>query len=293
MRLSVVGLGPGRADWISAAAIDRLHTPGASVFARTRFFPGLDSLLADVRWDSFDELYERGDTLHEVHAEMAERLLTAGADVVLAVPGDGTLGEAVLDPLRRGGATIDVIPGITLGVSALAAAALAASDGAQIVEATALGGSGIDLLIELNPRWPAVITGVFNPRVAGDVKLALQRVYPAEHEITLVRHPGLTDEQIAHVTLDQLDRTSLDLDHLTHTVVPAEIGHVPNGSMHSLRAIVARLRAPVIGCPWDLEQTHQSLIPYIIEEAYEVVDAIEDDEPASMADELGDVLLQV
>jgi tetrapyrrole methylase family protein/MazG family protein len=56
---------------------------------------------------------------------------------------------------------------------------------------------------------------------------------------------------------------------------------------------VARLRAPEIGCPWDLEQTHRTLTPYVVEEAYEVVDAIQDDDPAALADELGDLLLQV
>jgi MazG family protein len=72
------------------------------------------------------------------------------------------------------------------------------------------------------------------------------------------------------------------------------LGSLPTGSAHGLRAIVARLRAPQIGCPWDLEQTHRSLIPYVIEEAYEVVDAIEqDNNPAAVADELGDLLLQV
>jgi tetrapyrrole methylase family protein/MazG family protein len=224
---------------------------------------------------------------------MAERLLGAGDDVVLAVPGDGILGEGVLETLRGNGATIDVIPGVPLGVSALAAATLPSPDGAQIVEATALGGTGIDLFVELNPRWPAVATGVFNPRIAGDLKLALQRIYPPQHEVVLVHHAGLPDQQVVRVGLDQLDRTGLELDHLTHAVVPAVSGYIPNGSMHGLRAIVARLRAPEIGCPWDLEQTHTSLIPYMIEEAYEVVDAIEDDEPASIADELGDVLLQV
>jgi tetrapyrrole methylase family protein/MazG family protein len=71
------------------------------------------------------------------------------------------------------------------------------------------------------------------------------------------------------------------------------VDYTPTGSAHQLRAIVSRLRAPEIGCPWDLEQTHRSLIPYVIEEAYEVVDAIEADDPVSLADELGDLLLQV
>ncbi len=312
MRVSVVGLGPGPVDWITSAATSRLRLPRAHVFVRTRFFPKLDQVLAGIEWQSFDDLYEQAESLAEVETLMAERLLAAGrsaeagthvgentaseiapGEVVLAVPGDGVLGEAILARLREAEAVVEVVPGVPLGVSALAAAGLSAADGVQVVEATSLGGSGIDLVIELNPRWPAVVTGVFSPRIAGDLKLALQRVYPPEHALVLVHHAGLADEQVVRVPLAELDRVRLDLDHLTHAVLPAVVGYVPTGSAHGLRAIVARLRAPEIGCPWDLEQTHHSLIPYVIEEAYEVVDAIEAEDPASLADELGDLLLQV
>jgi tetrapyrrole methylase family protein/MazG family protein len=280
-------------DWITPAALARLQTPDARVFVRTRFFPGLAGLLEGVVWTSFDEVYESASTLAEVDTTIAERLLTAGDDVVFAVPGDGVLGEAIHSRLLDSGASVDVVPGVSLGTGALAAARLPASDGAQFVEATSLGGSGIDLLIELNPRWPAVVTGVYNPRVAGEVKLALQRVYPADHLIRLVAHPGLEDLRVSELGLMDLDRVSAEFDHLTHVVIPPVVGYVPSGSAHGLRAIVARLRAPTIGCPWDLEQTHRSLIPYAIEEAYEVVDAIEDDDTSGLADELGDLLLQV
>lgn len=303
MRVSVVGLGPGPIEWLTPAARARLHTPGARVLARTRVFPGLEELLTGVSWASFDDLYETRESISDVLAGMVERVLAAGGDVVLAVPGDGLLGEAVLSALRAGGATVDIVPGVPLGIGALAAAGAEAgtgvgagsgfAEGAQIVDAGALGGSGLDLLIELNPRWPAVVTGVFSPRVASDVKLALGRVYPPEHSLRVVYHPGLPEARVTDVVLPDLDRSNLALDHLTHVVVPAAIGYTPNGSMHTLRAIVARLRAPQIGCPWDLEQTHRSLIPYMIEEAYEVVDAIEEDGTGGLADELGDVLLQV
>src|SRR5437660_1707757 len=213
MRVSVVGLGPGPLAWISSAAIDRLRTPGARVFVRTRFFPNLDQLLAGSSWESFDELYETASSLDQVNRGIAERLLASGDDVVLAVPGDGTLGEAVLERLRDAGAQVEVVPGVPLGVAALAAAAVPASDGAQVVEATALGGSGIDLLIELNPRWPAVVTGVFSPRIAGDAKLALQRVYPADEfewndvvrnlsEKLVRRHPHVFGEVVVRGASD-------------------------------------------------------------------------------------------
>ena len=291
MRISIVGLGPGPADWVTAAATSRLSTPGARLFLRTRLFPSLDQLMDGLVWESFDELYNQAASLEDVHAAMAERLLGAGEEVVLAVPGDGALGEAVLERLRAGGAVVEIVPGIPLGVGAIAAAGMPAADGAQIVEATSLSGS--ELLVELNPRWPAVVSGVFSPRIASDVKLALQRVYPPQHTLEVVYHPGLADERVQSVPLAEVDRVRVDFDHLTHVVVPPVVGYVPTGSAHSMRAIVARLRAPVIGCPWDLEQTHRSLIPYVIEEAYEVVDAIEEDDSAGLCDELGDLLLQV
>ncbi len=261
------------------------------MFARTRLHPALEAL--HVACESFDSIYEAADSLDTVHKQIAQRLLTAGEHVVLAVPGDGVLGEAVLVLLRAGGASVEVIPGVPLAIGALAAAGIDAADGAQCVEATALGGSGLSLHVELNPRWPAVVTGVFSRAVAGDLKLALLRVYPAEHAVTVVRHPGLVDQVVRAVTLAELDRADAEFDHLTHVVLPHVAFEVPTGSAHGLRAIVSRLRAPEIGCPWDLQQTHRTLTPYVVEEAYEVVDAIEEDDPAGLAEELGDVLLQV
>lgn len=64
-------------------------------------------------------------------------------------------------------------------------------------------------------------------------------------------------------------------------------------AIQQLIDVVARLRSPDNGCPWDLEQTPKSLIPYVIEEAYEVVDAIQGGDPKAIAEELGDLLLQV
>src|SRR5260370_25694673 len=160
MRVSVVGLGPGPLDWMSPAAASRLRLPGARVFARTRFFPSLERVLEGVEWQSFDDLYEQAESLAELEVAMAERLLEAGAvrdatqethlsnervapevaipesvvgEVVLAVPGDGILGEAVLARLREGGATVEVVPGMPPGVSPWAAAGLAANDGGRFV----------------------------------------------------------------------------------------------------------------------------------------------------------------
>ena len=64
-------------------------------------------------------------------------------------------------------------------------------------------------------------------------------------------------------------------------------------ALAELIAVVARLRDPRTGCPWDLEQTHASLVPYLLEEAHEVADAIRHGDDSHLAEELGDLLLQV
>src|SRR3954447_24117675 len=63
--------------------------------------------------------------------------------------------------------------------------------------------------------------------------------------------------------------------------------------IHKLLEIMARLRDPDGGCPWDLEQTFATIAPYTIEEAYEVADAIERGDMGELKEELGDLLLQV
>jgi len=287
--VTVIGLGPGPAELLTLAAQRWLTQTAVPVFARTRLHPALEG----VACVGLDSVYESAPTLGEVDGLLVARLLASGGDVVLAVPGDGVLGESILSGLRAAGASVGVVAGVPLGIGALAAAGIEVSDGVQCVEATALGGSGVSLLIELNPRWPAVVTGVYSRAVAGDLKLALGRVYPADHAVIVVHHPGASDERIELAVLSELDRLAVSFDHLTHVVLASVPVHVPTGSVHGMRAIVARLRAPEIGCPWDLEQTHQTLTPYVVEEAYEVVDAIEDQDPGELAEELGDLLLQV
>lgn len=66
-----------------------------------------------------------------------------------------------------------------------------------------------------------------------------------------------------------------------------------NEQINRLKQVIAALRHPESGCPWDLEQTHQSLLPYLVEESYEFMHSVEMQDTAAMEEELGDVLLQV
>jgi tetrapyrrole methylase family protein/MazG family protein len=125
--------------------------------------------------------------------------------------------------------------------------------------------------------------------VAQRAKIALMRFYPDEHPVTLVRAASVPGEEFKEtIPLYEIDRR-VDVDHLTSLYLPP----APPVGVERLRQIVAKLRNPDGGCPWDLEQTHESLRKFILEEAYEAVEAIDEDDDDMMVEEFGDLLLQV
>jgi tetrapyrrole methylase family protein / MazG family protein len=116
----------------------------------------------------------------------------------------------------------------------------------------------------------------------------LMAVYPDDHNVTLLRAVGTTDESLSTIPLYELDRSSA-IDHLTSLYVPPLT--VP-GSLATFQEVVALLRAPE-GCPWDREQTHRSLRPFLLEEAHEVLEALDNEDTVALEEELGDLLLQI
>jgi tetrapyrrole methylase family protein/MazG family protein len=104
------------------------------------------------------------------------------------------------------------------------------------------------------------------------VKLALLERLPGEAPVTVLARLGLPDEAVTTVPLEDLDRIVVP-DHLTSVFVELPPGG-PGEAWERLVALIERLRAPG-GCPWDAEQTHHTLARHLIEEAYEVIEAIE------------------
>ena len=141
----------------------------------------------------------------------------------------------------------------------------------------------------LNASEGVLIRELDSRALASEVKLKLMDCYP-EEEIAFVRLP---DGGIAKTELYNLDRLS-KYDHRTSAYIPSEgdLTKLERYDFADLQTILSRLCASD-GCPWDREQTHRSLRSYMVEEAYEIVDAIDADEPFHLADELGDMLLQV
>ena len=145
---------------------------------------------------------------------------------------------------------------------------------------------------DINMTQHVLIGQVYDAFIASEVKLSLMEKYAYEHPITIVTAAGSSDEKLRTVPLFELDRVT-EIDNLTTVYVPP-VREMENRlkEWSTFREIIAELRAPD-GCPWDREQTHESLKAYLIEEAHELLEAIDNEDDEGVIEELGDVLLQV
>jgi tetrapyrrole methylase family protein / MazG family protein len=301
----VVGLGPAGADLVLPAArtaIVRTHRR----FVRTARHPAVAELSRHgLDFESFDARYEEASDLEQVYSSIVATLVSAvheGGTVAYAVPGNPAVAERTVTLLHeaaaRGEIRLSIIPGLSFADLAWSKLGVDPCAGGRIVDGQrfatdAAGVSGRLLIGQCDTQL-----------VLSDVKLALLEVLAPETPVTVLQRLGLTDEFVRVVQLVDLDRV-VEPDHLTTLYVDTGTAAVA-GEFGRLVELMERLRAPG-GCPWDAEQTHHSLSRYTLEEAYEVVEAIEalpfdapeggvDDAPdayAALGDELGDLLCQV
>jgi len=132
------------------------------------------------------------------------------------------------------------------------------------------------------PDMPVLFTNVASEALALQLKNVLLTTYPGEHVVHVVGVGKMKEERIGELSGDGVGED-------TCLYVPA-LGE--GTSFEAFAEIVAHLRAPD-GCPWDMEQTHESLRKHLLEESYEAISAIDSGDFASMREEFGDMLLQV
>jgi tetrapyrrole methylase family protein/MazG family protein len=286
--ITIVGLGPGAAELLTIEAAEVLHG-AADVWARTARHPTVEAL-PEIHWRSFDELYERAEEFAEVYAAITEevlRLARRPEGVVYAVPGSPRVGEAtvgaILRAAREAGLSCRVVEGISFVEPCLSALGLDALDGVYLADA-------LDLAGRYHPPFPpsahALIAQLYSAQLAGDVKLVLMNQYPEEHPVRLIHAAGGGDSTVEDCPLHEIDRSG-KIAHLTALYVPPLAG-----ALEELQETLAHLRAPE-GCPWDREQTHLTIRGNMLEETYEVLEALDREDPRKLAEELGDLLLQI
>ncbi|MCP4513925.1 MAG: hypothetical protein GY824_01675, partial [Delftia sp.] len=235
-------------------------------------------------WHSFDRFYERADDFDEVYRAIAAEVLALGRrpqGVVYAVPGHPLVGEAsvsrILEAAGQDGLPVRVVAGLSFIAPVLTALGIDALAGLQVVDAVELAAIHHP---PLNPDLPALVAQLYSQALAAGLKLTLMNQYPPEHPLILVHSAGTDQERTLSLPLYELDRQP-DVAHLTTLYVPPL---AQTSSFEAFQETIAYLRAPE-GCPWDRKQTHQSLRSGLLEETYEVLDALDQDDVAALREE--------
>ncbi|MBL5791873.1 nucleoside triphosphate pyrophosphohydrolase [Heyndrickxia sporothermodurans] len=289
-QITIIGLGAGNMEQLPLG-VCRLLKGDNKIYLRTKEHPVIRELEGEgLTYTSFDYVYERHDQFEDVYQEITQLLLGAAKseNIIYGVPGHPLVAEKTVQLLIEEGPKQNIE--ITIGggqsfIDALFSAVKADPiEGFQLLDGTDLH------LHDIRTTQHLIIGQVYDAYVASDVKLTLMEKYPDDYEVIIVTAAGSDKELIQKVPLFELDR-QISLNNLTSLYIPP-MKELLLKEFTTFREIISELRGPN-GCPWDKKQTHQSLKKYLIEESYELLEAIDEDDIDHMIEELGDVLLQV
>jgi len=290
MTITIVGLGPGDAGLITRQAWHLLSAADV-VYLRTARHPAVAGLPAHLRLHSFDDVYDEADDFAAVYERISQEILRLGGegDVIYAVPGNPYVGETTVTSIAQGATrasiAVRIIAGLSFVEPTLAALGADALDGLQVFDAIEIA---TFLYPPVNPDVPVLLGQVYSRPLANEVKLALMSIYPAAQPVVLVHAAGEPGQVVENLALYEIDRSER-IDHLTSLFIPA-LG--VKAGLPTLAETVAVLRSPG-GCPWDQEQTPRSMRDSFLEEAYEVVSALDAGDAVNLREELGDLLYHI
>lgn len=289
-KIYVVGLGPGSVDDLTLGAINRIEK-GDKNFLRTENHPTIEYFKEkEILYKSFDYLYETKEEFSDVYETIADFLVkeaSTGSDINYFVPGNPLVAERTVEILIERKIDIEIVTGMSFIDPLIMSVKRDPVNGLKIVDGTVFDFGMIDINMDI------IITQVYNKRIISEIKLILSEVYGDEYRIYIIDSAGIKNQEIVdNIPIYMLDRFE-KIGYLTSIYIPRiEKEDKKIFDFGDIIKIMERLRGED-GCPWDIKQTHDSLRKYMLEEAYEVVDAIDKGDVDSIVEELGDVLLQV
>ena len=253
----------------------------STVFIQTEKHPSVN-VLRDMKREyiSMDDLFESAGDFDALNAAIAARLCQAGECVYVAT---GSIQNSQLPVIQRAAneqcISVSVLPHLSAG------------DAAFPERARTEAISAHDLPDQIDPEHDYVVEEIDSCIAAGETKLFFSEYYPDEYPVTIAHLDAAGIYYFEDIKLCDLDR--LDGYQAT-TILYVRRTEYETRTRHGfddVMRIVRRLRAPN-GCPWDREQTHASLKNALLEESYELIDAIDEEDDAHICEEMGDVLLQ-
>ncbi len=253
----------------------------ATLFLQTKKHPSVMTV-RNIRDDyaTMDDLFDNAEDFDALNLSIAKRLVDAGDCVYVAT---GDIQNSQLPVIREVadtvGIRVNVLPFLSIGQVAF-------PDRERSISIPAH-----DLPQEIDPEQNYIVEEIDSQMIASEAKLFLSEFFPDEWHTILASIDETGEWNYQEISLSDLDRQK-KYNATTILFVPrSEFEARTRHGFDDVMRVVRRLRAPN-GCPWDREQTHESLKNALVEESYELIDAIDEDDDAHICEEMGDVLLQ-
>lgn len=291
-KIEIIGLGTSDLDQMTLGVWKRL-VKADKIYARTNDHPAVAELGAEgVEIESFDRLYEQNDDFGDTYEAIADALIEAAQDnnVIYAVPGHPmfyeTTTELLLEKSRAGDIEVEISGGQSFIDVVIGALKLPVNEGFQVIDGTSFS------VAELNFAQHTLVTQVYDTFSLGEAKLTLLDYYSPEMEVQLVDAAGSSDEKIYRIPLHEIDRLDIKSNLLCLYIPKTDHVRMAERDVYYMAGLFDTLVSEN-GCPWDKVQTHKTLEKHLIEETFEVIEAIEQKDDDAIVEELGDILLQV
>ena len=273
--LTVIGMGIGTVESITLGALTAMEQAEKVVLQTDRVPAAQFIKNYGIEYETIDDIYAEAEDFDEL-CELAAERINEGVFCVMGSISSNLIAQAVIAEHPD----CKIISGVSFGEDALSRCKLS-SEAVQVISASAF----MEAHIETDS--PVVITEVDNPFKAADIALKLERFSEQDCFVIMGEH-------VKRISVGDIKWEYDDAWGYNCAIVlpPLKLEDKNGYTLNDLTKVMERLRG-LDGCPWDKKQTHRSLRQYILEESYEVIDAIDAQDDFALADELGDVLFQI
>lgn len=269
--ITIVGLGNYGLDDLPLGIYKYLKKQ-STVYTRTLDHPVINELKEDIEFRSFDAQYEAHKSFDDVYESIVKNLIAASEheNVVYTVPGHPRVAETTTVKLEayakaHNDIQIEVLGGKSFIDDIFEAVKIDPNDGFTMLDATAIKAN------QLNIRTHTLITQVYSPMTAGDLKVTLMERYDDEQIVYIVDGAKHNDANVIETPLFELDHYASIFSNLTSVLIPKVEQEVFYYSDFYFAAnIIDQLVDEEQGCPWDKVQTHHTLKRYLLEESFEL-----------------------
>ncbi len=286
--IQIIGLGAGTEEDLTLRAKNAL-SEGIPVFARTDRHPIVNELRKNIDIESFDDYFEKYEDFDEVYENIVQTLVEKSkyfGKINYCTAGSPYYGDIVTKKLineYKEQINTIIIDGMSFLDKCLKLSGYADYNNIKILDGLEADEFSFD------PNSFNIITQVYDRDLASRLKIKLMETYPEGVNSLII---DVLEENVKEVPLFLLDQEKNYGFSTYFCILPIEISKHRVYNVTNLLRIVKLLRGPD-GCPWDKKQDHHSIRQHVVEEAYEVVDAIDNQDIDNLVEELGDLLFQV